>query len=86
MSERRREPGPVDVDAVPVVVAGTAMWAVGLVVCVVLRDRLGDDGRSWWTAACAWGVGLGLFGLLHCVRRRAAIAGAEADEPNSHSA
>jgi hypothetical protein len=76
----------MDVDAVPVVVAGTGLWALGLVMTVVLHEWLEDSGRGWWVGACAWGVALGLIGLWHTRRRRAAIARAEAREADSHVA
>lgn len=77
MAEPRIDPAPLDVDAVPVVAVGTALWAVALGLCLVFRERLANDGRSWWWAACAWGVALGLIGLRHVRRRRAAIVRAE---------
>lgn len=85
MSETRTDPAPLDVDAVPVVAAGTALWTLALVVCLLIRDRLADDGRSWWIGACAWGVGLGLVGLRHSRRRRRAITRAESGEPDPHT-
>lgn len=54
-----------------VVAVGTALWAIGLVLALVLHGRLADDGRGDWVWVAAAGVFLGLVGLRH-VRRRAA--------------
>jgi hypothetical protein len=66
---RRPDPPPVPTDDVRVVIAGTALWAVALVVTVLFRARLRDDGRLWWIAACAWGFCLGLVGVVYTKRR-----------------
>ena len=55
-----------------VVALGTAAWAVVLVLAVVLRDRLDDQGRGAWVWVAAAGTFLGLVGLRHVRRRRAA--------------
>ena len=86
MSDKLVDPAPLDVDAVPVVVAGTVLWAIALVVCLLALDDLRDAGRGWWPVACGWGVALGLIGLRHTRRRRAAIARAEQDKPDAHPA
>lgn len=57
MPDRRRELRPLRVDAAPVVAAGTALWALALVVVLLTGSP-----REWaWVCAC--GVGLGLLGL-----------------------
>ena len=63
---------PVDVDGVGAVLYGTIAWTVALVLCLLLRDRLAADGRSWWTWVCLAAALLGLAGLWF-VRRRAAV-------------
>ena len=63
---------PVDVDGVGAVLYGTLAWTVALVLCLLLRDRLAADGRSWWTWVCLAAALLGLAGLWF-VRRRAAV-------------
>jgi hypothetical protein len=62
------------------VAVGTALWAVALVLMVVLRDRLADDGRGDWVWVAAAGVFLGLVGLWH-VRRRVARLRSPGVEP-----
>jgi hypothetical protein len=70
---RRPDPEPLETDDVTVVTVGTALWGVALVVTVVFRDRLGDEGRSSWAWICAAGVLLGLLGVRYVRRRRAAM-------------
>lgn len=65
---------PVDVDGVGAVLYGTIAWTVALVACLLLRDRLAADGRTWWTWVCAAGALLGLAGLWFVRRRRDAYA------------
>jgi hypothetical protein len=55
----RKAPPPLQVDTARVVLAGTAVWAVALVVLLVLGDRVD---RVWiWT--CVAGIALALLGL-----------------------
>lgn len=61
---------PVDVDGVGAVLYGTIAWAIALVACLLLRDRLTADGNAWWTWVCVAGVLLGLPGLWFVRRRR----------------
>lgn len=70
---RRPDPPPLETDDVLVVAIGTALWAVGLVVLLVLR--LADVTRvpDWWLGMCAYGVALGLFGVRYCRRRHQAL-------------
>ncbi len=74
---------PLDVDAVRTVQVGTALWAIALVVTLVFRDTLTDDGRSWWIWTCVAGVLLGLVGLLVTTRRRRRIAAARSTSQRS---
>ncbi|WP_346621604.1 DUF2530 domain-containing protein [Blastococcus montanus] len=56
---RKQAPPPLRVDTARVVLAGTALWAVALVVLLLLGDRVD---RMWiWT--CVAAIGLGFLGL-----------------------
>lgn len=59
----------VDVDGQRVVAAGTVLFAVAAVVCLLLGDRWGGTGQGDWAAVCVAGTGLGLLGLLYCRHR-----------------
>ena len=76
---RRPDPEPLRTDDVTAVTVGTAVWAVLLVVLVAMYGRLEDDGHESWVRIAAAGFGLGLIGIRHVRRRRAALARAEAD-------
>ena len=52
-----------------VVLVGIAVWAVLLVVALVLRERLVEQGRGWWVWTPVAGLALGGYGLDY-VRRR----------------
>ena len=72
--QRRPDPPPLETDDVPVVAIGTALWAVGLAVLVVLRLTGAAQVRDWWMVMCVVGIALGLVGVRYCQRRRAALA------------
>jgi Protein of unknown function (DUF2530) len=78
---RRPAPEPVESDVVTVVTVGTALWAVGLVVTLVLHDRLSEHGNSDWVWIMAAGLFLGLVGIRHVRRRRTALR-ARQSEPS----
>lgn len=70
----RPTPEPLDVDAVPVVMAGTALWGVAaLVLGLFARDWLAAHDATWWIWTCAAGFGLGLFGTWHVRNRRSRL-------------
>jgi len=73
---------PLDVDGVGAVLVGTIAWTVGLVVCLLLRDRLAADGHAWWTWVCLAAALMGLPGLWFVRRRRRVYAAAKA-APNA---
>ncbi|WP_298801922.1 DUF2530 domain-containing protein [uncultured Pseudokineococcus sp.] len=68
MEERPTPPAPRTDDRVAAL-AGSAVWAVSLVVVLVQRDALLADDRGWWVWCCVAGLALGLVGLLHLQRR-----------------
>jgi hypothetical protein len=72
-----------------VTLAGTAGWAVALVVLLIVRDSLPADER-WWIWTCVCGLVMGLFALWYVPRvkrgraraaARRAAAGNEQGEP-----
>ena len=70
---------PLDVDGVRTVQVGTALFFLGFVALLPFYGRLQDDGRTWWLWMCLSGVGLGLFGIEYCRRRRVLRERLEAD-------
>lgn len=54
-------------------IAGTAAWAVALVVVLLLRDQI-PAGQRWWIWTCATGVAMGLFALWFVPRVKRARA------------
>jgi len=60
-----------------VTVAGTAAWAVALVVLLIVRDSL-PPGERWWIWTCVCGVAMGLFALWYVPRLKRARARAAA--------
>ena len=70
----RPDPPPLETDDVKVVAAGTAAWALALLVLLALRVSGEAEVRDWWMGMCGYGIALGLFGVRYCRRRRDAIA------------
>jgi Protein of unknown function (DUF2530) len=67
-ADRRPDPPPlVTTDRVTVLV-GIGLWLVALVVALAMRDRLADDGRTWWIWTAIAGIALGLAGLVYLRR------------------
>ncbi len=77
---------PLDLDGVRTMQVGTALWAIGLVVLLLFRDQLDDDGHLWWLGTCAAGFVLGLIGWDHCARRRRRRRAAESETAASDQA
>jgi hypothetical protein len=71
---RRPDPEPLETDDVRAVTVGTVAWGVLLVVLLAAYGRLDDDGRGSWVWIAAAGFGLGLVGVRHVRRRRAAMS------------
>jgi len=78
--DQPRRVAPLDVDAVRTVQVGTALWAVALVVALLARDHLDDQGREWWLWTCVAGLVLGLIGMVITTRRRARLARPRRDQ------
>lgn len=55
----KQAPPPLQVETVPVVLAGTAVWVVALIVLLVLGDRV----DRMWTWTCAAAIALAVLGL-----------------------
>lgn len=72
----------METDEVRVVAVGTALFAVGLVLTVVLHGRLEDDGRGDWVWVAAAGLFLGMVGLRHLRRRRGAAGTRSPGDPD----
>ena len=57
--EFKHAPPPLQVDTVRVVLAGTAVWAMALVILLFLGDRVDE----LWTYTCLAGIALAALGL-----------------------
>lgn len=68
-ANRRPDPEPLETDDVRLITLGTLAWLVVLVVLLV-TDAGGERDRWVWVAAA--GTFLGLVGIRHVRRRRAA--------------
>jgi hypothetical protein len=55
----KQAPPPLQVDTARVVLAGTAVWAVALVVLLLLGDRV----DRMWTWTCVAAIALAALGL-----------------------
>ena len=65
---------PLEVNGITAVTAGTAIWLIATVICLVQREQLEASGRGDWVWICACGVLLGLLGIRYTRRRAARIA------------
>jgi drug/metabolite transporter (DMT)-like permease len=65
--ERLPAPPPLEANDVLVTAAGTAGWAVALVVLLVLRNQI-PPAERWWIWTCVAGVVMGLFALWYVPR------------------
>ncbi|GGQ45140.1 putative lysophospholipase L1 biosynthesis ABC-type transport system permease subunit [Actinomadura coerulea] len=73
---RRPDPPAMQTNDVRVAAAGTAAWAVALVVLLIVglppQDR-------WWLWVCCAGIGIGLFATWYVPRLQAGRARQEAE-------
>ena len=72
--DRQPPPLKLEEDDALAVLIGTAMWAVGLLVLLVLAAFDLAEVQGWWIGMCCYGVGLGLCGAFYLRRRQAALA------------
>ncbi len=70
---QRPDPPPLQTDDAKVIAAGTAAWALGLLVLLVLRVTDAAEVRDWWMGMCGYGIALGVYGLRYSRRRHEAI-------------
>ena len=75
--ERPSPPPPLEANDQLVIWAGTAGWAVALVVLLILRDRLPPDQR-WWIWTCGCGIAFGIFASWYVPRLKRGRARAAA--------
>jgi uncharacterized protein DUF2530 len=66
-AQRPSPPPPLEANDQLAAGAGTAAWAIALVVLLIVRDHLPGDAR-WWIWTCVTGVLLGLFALWYTPR------------------
>jgi hypothetical protein len=59
------DPEPIKTNDTAAIAAGTALWAVALVVLLIFRPA---PENTWWIWTCVTGIGFGLLGIL-LVRR-----------------
>ena len=64
-------PPPLEANDQLVTAAGTAGWAVALVVLLVLRDQI-PPAERWWIWTCVAGLVMGLFALWYVPRLKRA--------------
>ncbi|MGR0319063.1 DUF2530 domain-containing protein [Agromyces sp. ZXT2-3] len=69
-SERRPDPAPARADARKALLAGTLGWLLALVLALAFAAPLAESGFSWFIAAAAVGVALGVVGLVAVQLRR----------------
>ena len=74
---RPSPPPPLEANDQVVIWAGTAGWAVALVVLLIVRDSL-PAGQRWWIWTCACGVAFGLFAHWYVPRLKRGRARAAA--------
>jgi len=74
--QRRPAPPPKEADDRQVTAVITVGWAIAFAVVLTIRGSL-PAGARWWVWTCAFGLGMGLFGLWYVPflkRHRARLA------------
>jgi hypothetical protein len=82
---RPTPPPPLEANDRLVTLAGTAGWALALIVLVIVRGSLPSEDR-WWIWTCAAGLAMGLFALWYVPRFKRARARAAARRAAAQSA
>ena len=77
---------PLEVDGVRTAVVGTGAWLAALVVMLLLRGQLTDDGNGWWIGVAVAGLVLGLIGIAFLLRRRAVYRRGSTSSPSTSPA
>jgi hypothetical protein len=69
--ERIEPPAPVQVNSVPIIATGTALFFVAFVALLPFYGWLGEHGhRIWlWTSMCGWILGFVGYALMRRHRR-----------------
>ncbi len=73
-SSQSNELEPLSVTGITTVTKGTIVWAALLIVALIARKPLIDQGRGDWIWIAAAGTFLGLLGIRYTKRRAARIA------------
>jgi hypothetical protein len=76
-------PEPLRVSMPTIVLAGMAVWAAALAVCLLV-PALGTGDRAWWPWACVTGLVLGAVGLAYVRGGRGNAAAAQPADPQSY--
>ena len=74
---RPSPPPPLEANDQVVIWAGTAGWAVALVVLLIIRDSL-PAGQRWWIWTCVCGMAFGIFASWYVPRLKRGRARAAA--------
>ena len=82
---RPSPPPPLEANDQVVIWAGTAGWAVALVVLLIIRDSLPADQR-WWIWTCVCGMAFGIFASWYVPRLKRGRARAAARRAASGAA
>ncbi|WP_067456766.1 DUF2530 domain-containing protein [Actinomadura macra] len=78
---RLPDPPPMRTNDVRIAAAGTAAWAVALVVLLIVDLPSGD---RWWLWVCVAGIVIGLFGVWYIPRLQAGRARLEETRAAAH--
>ena len=73
-------PPPLESDDARAVLVITLAWVAGLLVLLVLAATDVTEVQGWWFGMSAYGISLGLFGVLH-LRRRGRRTATDREEP-----